>query len=269
MNRRTRAFSLIELLVVVAIIALLVSILSPTIKRARFLTTTTVCMAHQRDFANACAAYAGDWGGWLPRVNMRNTGLNLWDVSPKFYSLLHEDYNLPHEMFFCPFHWEQEDCSETGTWFWGNNYPNDPNYRKLGYNVWIPRMNGGGEGTSPGSVLIPEEIAATGPFAGEFVRGPMNVRDSQAPGNPILTDFVATNHPMTQDFGQPDDPDFPTIKLSETNDRTHRLNQHEVNGLLDNANRAFMDGRVERVPGPQVAPRYRHSAPNNQSWMWH
>jgi len=269
-----RGFSLIELLVVVAIIALLVSILSPTIRRARFLTTCSVCAAHQRDFANACAAYAGDWDGWLPRVNMRNTGLNLWDVSPRFVRLLKEDYMLPHEMMFCPFHWELEDCQEgVPGWFEGWQYPKDPNYRKLGYNVWIPRWNGAQEGTLPDHRhLIPEEIATCGPYAGEFVRGPMNVFDSRAPGNPILADFAGMWDPnRILDFGQVGDAGFPTPNLGrgERIDLHQRFNQHEINGLTDNLNRAFMDGRVERVPGENVHPRYIHSGNARQYWMWH
>lgn len=260
-----RAFTLIELLVVIAILCLLLSLLLPTITRAKFLARVTVCAAHLHEFAAVNAAYAGAHDGYLPRLDMRKTGLNLWDVSPEFVRMLKEDYGLPHEMFFCPLVWGRGGCAESGPdswWFFGPHWPRDPNYRKLGYNVWIPRRNGA-------HYFIPQEVAATGPYAGETVRGPVGLLDPQASKTPILTDFVGTWHPLSQDFGQPGDPDFPRINLSETADQTRWLNNHVYrNGLLENVNEAWADGHVERVPAENVYPRYRHTGSANQSWMW-
>ena len=60
------AFMLIELLVVVAIIALLVSIVLPALSRARMQAKTVLCMSNARQIALALHSYAQDYGGQLP-----------------------------------------------------------------------------------------------------------------------------------------------------------------------------------------------------------
>lgn len=57
-GRAGRAFSLIELLVVVSIVALLISILMPSLKKAREQTRRVVCGSHLRGLANAWEIYA-------------------------------------------------------------------------------------------------------------------------------------------------------------------------------------------------------------------
>jgi len=70
MNRRYRTgragFTLIEVLVVVAIIALLVSILLPSLARARANAQTVVCQGNVRTLAMAFLAYSVDNRGRLP-----------------------------------------------------------------------------------------------------------------------------------------------------------------------------------------------------------
>lgn len=64
--RRGRAFTLVELLVVVAIIALLIGILIPAIGRVRATAQQTTCLAQLRGVGNAVNTYAAAWDGWLP-----------------------------------------------------------------------------------------------------------------------------------------------------------------------------------------------------------
>ena len=68
MNRRrsTHGFTLIELLVVVSIIALLVSILLPSLARARELAKRAVCSANLRSLGTASHMYATECGGYIP-----------------------------------------------------------------------------------------------------------------------------------------------------------------------------------------------------------
>jgi prepilin-type N-terminal cleavage/methylation domain-containing protein len=61
-----RAFTLVELLVVIGIIALLISILLPALSKARNQATLTVCSAQLRDFGNAVQLYAQDNHGSFP-----------------------------------------------------------------------------------------------------------------------------------------------------------------------------------------------------------
>jgi prepilin-type N-terminal cleavage/methylation domain-containing protein/prepilin-type processing-associated H-X9-DG protein len=64
--KRRLGFTLVELLVVIGIIALLVSILLPTLGKARQQANLTACMAQMRDVGNAISMYVGDNKGSYP-----------------------------------------------------------------------------------------------------------------------------------------------------------------------------------------------------------
>jgi prepilin-type N-terminal cleavage/methylation domain-containing protein len=64
----TRGFSLIELLVVIGIVAILVSILLPTIAAAREAGRAAVCISNLRNAALACRVYAFDYKGKSPAI---------------------------------------------------------------------------------------------------------------------------------------------------------------------------------------------------------
>ena len=61
-----RATSLIELLVVIFIIALLIGMLVPSLKRSMNLARSTVCMHNMREIGQCLYAYRTDFDGWLP-----------------------------------------------------------------------------------------------------------------------------------------------------------------------------------------------------------
>ena len=74
--RRSRAFTLVELLVVIGIIAILLAVLMPALGRARASARATVCLSNLRQVALAWHTYAADnrgynvqgWhstGGWV------------------------------------------------------------------------------------------------------------------------------------------------------------------------------------------------------------
>jgi len=68
---RRRAFTLVELLVVIGIIALLISILLPALNKARAQSQKTVCLSNLRQLSVALSAYASDHGGSIiPSFNM-------------------------------------------------------------------------------------------------------------------------------------------------------------------------------------------------------
>lgn len=81
-RNRTRGFTLIELLVVISIIALLIALLLPTIKRSREHARRVTCANNFRQLVLGCNTYATDYVGHLPSFatwnNMfqigRNTG---------------------------------------------------------------------------------------------------------------------------------------------------------------------------------------------------
>jgi len=67
-------FTLIEILVVVAIIALLISILLPSLKKARDRAMTVVCASQIGQLTRAEAGYESAYKGWIPGSNV-TTGI--------------------------------------------------------------------------------------------------------------------------------------------------------------------------------------------------
>lgn len=67
MSKR-QGFTLIELLVVISIIAILIAILLPALKAARESARSTQCSSNLRQVGIGVYAYAGDYGGGIPRA---------------------------------------------------------------------------------------------------------------------------------------------------------------------------------------------------------
>ena len=74
---RRHAFTLVELLVVIGIIAVLISILLPTLGRARAAAGRTVCLTQIRELVTACQMYANDYKGYLPEYRGYNKSVAL------------------------------------------------------------------------------------------------------------------------------------------------------------------------------------------------
>jgi len=77
--RPSRAFTLIEVLVVVAIIALLVAILLPSLARAREQARITMCAGQLHSYGTGMTSYANANKGLLPSAKPGN-GWLFWDV---------------------------------------------------------------------------------------------------------------------------------------------------------------------------------------------
>lgn len=80
MNTRKQSesgFTLVELLVVMAIIALLLSILLPSLRGARAAARTTVCAAHNRGVMLSASFYLLDFDDWIPGPNTSGLHLHL------------------------------------------------------------------------------------------------------------------------------------------------------------------------------------------------
>src|SRR6266498_52288 len=68
-SRRRPAFTLVELLVVIGIIALLIAILLPALSKARKQANTVKCLAQHKQLMSAFLLYANQWKGAIPWTN--------------------------------------------------------------------------------------------------------------------------------------------------------------------------------------------------------
>ncbi len=82
--RHNRAFTLIELLMVIAIISLLISILLPALSTAKEAGRTVVCLSNQRQISHALGSYTEQFDDWMPRETGgigRIRGYSPWPVA--------------------------------------------------------------------------------------------------------------------------------------------------------------------------------------------
>ena len=78
MRSREKGFTLIELLVVISIIALLLSIMMPSLSRAKELARRTVCASNLKSIGTGIFVYANKNNGQLP-PSAYKPGDNFWE----------------------------------------------------------------------------------------------------------------------------------------------------------------------------------------------
>ena len=108
MPSRRRAFTLVELLVVVGIIAVLIAVLMPVMSRARQHAVRVKCQSNLRSIGQAMTTYVQQYGVYPCYMHIRS-GSIVWPVRLRLYLGDNRD------VFYCPA--QDERCE------WKKDYP--------------------------------------------------------------------------------------------------------------------------------------------------
>jgi prepilin-type processing-associated H-X9-DG protein len=258
------AFTVIELLVVPATIALLAMTLLPALAGTQVQSKVLACKARFRQWAVSANLYANDNRGWLPSFAPNGGGDYAWDVGTNMINALYP-YGMDVSDWFCPMRPNELDA--VNVWgqaqlghpiqsiydlerYWGGAYASEIS---LNDNYWVPRAQSTGtqfptDYSGHPQAFWPPWLKNQPTLPASAIYGwPQRLHDRAVPYVPFVSDSAASGLGNGLSFPHPASPYTTNIAPSTA---------HFVNGTLIGVNLAFADGHVESHSPSQMRAAY-------------
>ncbi len=267
MKSRTKAFTLVELLVVIGIIAVLISVLLPALSKARQSASRVNCASRLRQLLVGMTMYAQQNKEAVPRGTIYNDAGPAGRDSrrPPFMVYRNDFYGLgraisgttkgDHRMFYCP---ELQDNDQFDGHWYESNYDNVP-YLQIGYAYLLNQIGV----YELDSFYLKQKLSVNTWYPRAKLWQSMNNRNNpeihvtNASKIPVFADIVQLPRP----FPLPD----PVAQQKEAVPFLRGM--HPNGAVAKGANTAFMDGHVNYVPASKLAPMGQ-AFPKTYDFWW-